>query len=1453
MSQRLLAAQVTGRIAGAEAERLAVLQRSQLLDWPPEPEFDRWTAALREHTGAAVAALLLVDATRVFVKSLCTTVGAADEASELSLLEPLGEYLIGRVPPFGSGYGAPAYAEAPVSVGGRVLGWMAIADRSHRDWGDGDLRALDDAAAMVSTEVKLRLANQEAAGVRDLVGSHNRLHELIARDAPLRDVLGELVEGIEHYEPSVMPCVVLLDRESNTLHPGAAASLPREYFDAIDGVVIGPNVGTCGSAAWSGRLTITEDIAEDPKWAPIRDFAVAAGLRHCWSMPIKAPDGDVLGTFALYGPRPRHPLSEHLTLMRDGARLAGIAIERHRTMQKLTHDARHDALTGLPNRRAIFEHLDVALERVGTATKVAVLFVDLDGLKSLNDTLGHDRADEMIGEIGGRLSAAVRVDDFVGRFGGDEFVAIAEEVVGQEQAAELGLRLLEATSEPLRGIESTVVTASVGIALIGGVGTDAREAIRQADSAMYAAKRAGRDRCSFFADAQPPRTGRRQSLARELRDAEMRDEMRLVFQPVLDLARSEVVAVEALVRWNCPKFGEISATEFIPIAEDTGAIMPLGAWVLRESCEQLARIAERTGRPLELAVNVSAHQLAKTGFAQSVHQTLAHAEFPAQMLTLQITETALMAPDAVSARTLRELESLGVQIVLDDFGTGYSSLTWLKQHPIDGIKLDRGFVGGLPDDVTNRAIVAAIVVMARALRCTVTAKDVETEAQLDALRALNCERVQGSLLAQPMPADDLASLFHEPFRTPRTIRMTEPTLLDGTADLVDESPTGAIDARESERTEARALQARLEAANSRFAGVFEAASTGMALVAPDGRFLEVNPALCLLLARDADTLLASSFQELTHPADLAASLEQLQWALSGKIERFQQSKRYLLPDGGIVWGLLTLTIVRGSDGAPVHFVAQIQDITARKTSEGELRRYAAQLESLSERDALTGLSNQRAFDAALEEELSMLEAGGGPCSLLLASVRQDDSAVIAAAESLLGASRDSDLVAHLGAGELAVLLPGDNRQTAEAIARRTRETLSMHLDIRFSHAIAARGDSVEGLMEILREGLVSRDVASATRSPAHTPAGIGRLLELARRQLGMPVSFLTQIDGDDYFLARLSGEHERLGVVEGDVMPLADTHCQRMIDGRIGSTVADLAAEPETRDLDVTTGLGLRAYAGVPVRLRSGKIYGTLCAVDTQPHPELNDRHTELLSFVSELAAELIEDEAGQQAARRAEAGATGVRTLLIALEARDFYTGEHSKKVVALASAVARNLGLDESSTRDVEQVALLHDIGKVGIPDAILQKQGRLDDQEWQLMRQHPVVGERIIAGTPGLSHLAPAMRAEHERWDGGGYPDGLAGEQIPVASRITLACDALHAMTSDRPYRPAMTTECARQELRACAGSQFDPHVVKALLAEMPTNQEPAPPDLAPGAARMKAPAPDLRTPSPRLRRT
>ena len=389
---------------------------------------------------------------------------------------------------------------------------------------------------------------------------------------------------------------------------------------------------------------------------------------------------------------------------------------------------------------------------------MATLFVDLDGLKALNDTLGHDRADDMIREVAERLRPALRADDFVGRFGGDEFVAIAEEIADAEQAAALAARLLEVTSAPLRGLEGTTVTASIGIALVDGE-VDAAEAIRRADTAMYRAKQSGRDRYSFFLEANgeglPER--RRVSLTRELRDAEPHHEMTLAFQPVFDLAGDEIVAIEALARWTSPTCGEVSPREFIPLAENSGTIVPLGAWALRESCETAVRVAELTGRRLELAVNVSGHQLAKVGFAQSVHQTMAHANFPAELLTLEVTEGALMQADEVTARTVGELRSLGVRLTVDDFGSGSASLVGFRERPVDGIKIDRRFLSGLPEDEVSFAVVAAISSMGTALGATVTAKGVETEAQLVSLRAMGCERVQGFLLAKPMRPRDLVN------------------------------------------------------------------------------------------------------------------------------------------------------------------------------------------------------------------------------------------------------------------------------------------------------------------------------------------------------------------------------------------------------------------------------------------------------------------------------------------------------------------------------------------------------------------------------------------------------------------------------------------------------------------------------------------------------------------------
>jgi diguanylate cyclase (GGDEF)-like protein len=738
--------------------RSALLGEGGVLDFLTDPALDRWTRALVRNTGAAVAGLCLSDMSHRFVKGASALGGAVNRVTELTTSSSLETYLTGLVIQVGPTESQRLYVEAPVVVAGQQIGQVGIADHSRRAWTDADLQALDDTAAAVSTELALRLSSKQAERVHQLMTSHSQIHYMIARDAPLRDVLLELCRIIERYDPSLVPSVLMLDPASNTLHSGIGPCLPPEYLAAIDGVVIGPNIGTCGPAAWFGRLTVSPDLASDPRWAPIIELARGAGLAHCWSMPIKAAGDEVLGTLAFYGRQPREPLPEHLELLQDCARVAAIAIERSQTLDRLSHDARHDGLTGLANRRAIFEDLDAAIQRVGPETAAAVLFIDLDGLKEMNDTLGHDRADEMIQEVAQRLSRTIRGNDFVGRFGGDEFIVISEGIADPTEAGGLASRLLEAIAQPLPGLDGRVITASIGIALVRSNAVEAREAIRDSDAAMYAAKRSGRDRCVFSEAGHQAQAGRRLQIARELRGAEMRGEMRLVFQPVFALRTMEIVGVEALVRWTSQTFGEVSPVEFIPIAERSGTIVPIGAWVLRESCERMARLAE-LGHDLELEVNVSAFQISEPDFPLWVRQTLAHAEFPVSRLGLEITETALMRPDATTTQNLRELDVLGVRIVLDDFGTGYSSLSWLKQHPFGSIKIDRSFISGLPDDNGDRAIVAGVIGMANALDCVVTAEGVETEQQLATLRALGCGRAQGFLLARPLPVDELTALL----------------------------------------------------------------------------------------------------------------------------------------------------------------------------------------------------------------------------------------------------------------------------------------------------------------------------------------------------------------------------------------------------------------------------------------------------------------------------------------------------------------------------------------------------------------------------------------------------------------------------------------------------------------------------------------------------------------------
>jgi anti-anti-sigma factor len=344
--------------------------------------------------------------------------------------------------------------------------------------------------------------------------------------------------------------------------------------------------------------------------------------------------------------------------------------------------------------------------------------------------------------------------------------------------------------------------------------------------------------------------------------------------------------------------------------------------------------------------------------------------------------------------------------------------------------------------------------------------------------------------------------------------------------------------------------------------------------------------------------------------------------------------------------------------------------------------------------------------------------------------------------------------------------------------------------------------------------------ASGRGEDAPEHAAIEGALAVVRELLEMDVAYVTRFDEHTQEIERIDGDGRPFGLEPGTEVELEQSYCARMISGSIPKVIPDTAAEPGVADLDVTKSGAFGAYVGVPLRLASGRLYGTFCCLSREPNADLAGRDLRYLESIAQLVADHIERAELERQTHLLELQASSFGALLAALEARDSYTGDHSEQVVRLAGRVALELGLEPGAVVEVEQVALIHDIGKLGTPDAILRKQGPLTASEWEVMRQHPVTGEQIVAAVPNLAHLAPAVRAEHERWDGTGYPDGLAGEAIPLASRIVLACDAWHAMRSDRPYRQAMSEANAYRELREGRGVQFAPDVVDALLSVIAT---------------------------------
>jgi diguanylate cyclase (GGDEF)-like protein/PAS domain S-box-containing protein len=448
------------------------------------------------------------------------------------------------------------------------------------------------------------------------------------------------------------------------------------------------------------------------------------------------------------------------------AHILASATERDRYEEQMRHDGLHDALTGLPNRTLLLDRLRQALARARRdGSRVAVIFLDLDNLKVLNDSLGHQAGDQLLRAIGPRLRRELRGTDTVARFGGDEFAVVCSDVTDEHHGAAIAERLVRAFEAPfVVDGEERFGSASVGVVITDPQAPrEPEELLSDADAAMYRAKERGRGRAEVFDAGLRARITARLSVERDLRRA-LDGEGRLwvAYQPYYRLPGRGMAGVEALVRWDHAARGNLAPAEFIPVAEESGLVVPLGAHVLREACAQVARWRRETPyTDLRLTVNVSARQMASPDFVGTVREVLADTGLEPDSLGLEITEGLLLEETPATALTIEMLQTLGVRLLLDDFGTGYSSLRYLQRYALDGLKVDRAFVAGLGEAGDgDGAIVDAIVGMARALGMAVIPEGVETEAQLARLAALGCDHAQGFLLSRPLPADELEALLH---------------------------------------------------------------------------------------------------------------------------------------------------------------------------------------------------------------------------------------------------------------------------------------------------------------------------------------------------------------------------------------------------------------------------------------------------------------------------------------------------------------------------------------------------------------------------------------------------------------------------------------------------------------------------------------------------------------------
>jgi diguanylate cyclase (GGDEF)-like protein/PAS domain S-box-containing protein len=611
--------------------------------------------------------------------------------------------------------------------------------------------------------------------IRDITAqqrAHRRLSRQAAEQSAVarlgRFALGEQdLDALTHEVASVVAttleidhCVVMeLESDGSALRAVAGVGL---HEGVLRGMRIPSPPGSLLALALSqSEPLVVEDINDDPRLRGeplLHEFIVGSGM----SVLVRTRT-DAWGLLAVYSETTRAFEPDEVEFLAAVANVVSGAVERHRVEEDIRHRALHDPLTGLPNRMLALDRLAGALaRRRRDEGAVAVVLLDLDHFKLVNDSLGHEAGDALLTALAPRLQDAVRPSDTVARLGGDEFVVVCEDLDGARAAVHVAERLVAAVRQPLvLGDAEHFASASIGIALAESADADPQTLIRDADAAMYRAKERGRGRYELFDESLRRRVLVRLRTESELRRALERDELLVHYQPIVDVREQSITAVEAVVRWMHPERGLLEPIEFINVAEETGLIGPRGDIVLSTACRDVADWQRRfEGEPpMMLCVNASATQIADTAFPARVAEYARRSGLAAGSLAIEITESVLIDEAHAPVTVLNRMRDYGLVLMLDDFGTGYSGLSYLRRFPLDALKIDRSFIAGLGADDEDSAIVAAIIGMARTLGLTVVAEGVENRAQLAQLMQLDCDRAQGFLFAPPVPAERIEQMI----------------------------------------------------------------------------------------------------------------------------------------------------------------------------------------------------------------------------------------------------------------------------------------------------------------------------------------------------------------------------------------------------------------------------------------------------------------------------------------------------------------------------------------------------------------------------------------------------------------------------------------------------------------------------------------------------------------------